>query len=1212
MFISHLPSHIRLQTQNALSKGISSFQKFKKIGVLLAFGLCYSSSHAVSLPASNLKVTVKADTVVLTWNGTAGVLYQAESAANTSGPWQSAGEPTTAFSVTNVSSGPLQFYRVGIFTNTVEFVAAAAKTTGDKAPSTVPTLSSPTAPACNQVVLSWSASTDQGTKVGGTTYTSGLKGYNVYRGGVFLKQVLAPATSTTDTSVSGSTSYSYTVSAIDNLGNASSQSSARSVTTPACATCFAVIGVGSSPSGAGAVSGGTTVNCGTTVTVTASANSGYTFANWTENGSIASSSASYSFVANASRTLVANFTPVSSGPALRARWTFDTGTVSGSTATDSSGNGNNAILSGSPLPTVVPGKTNQAISLDGYSGAVTAPDAASLNMTGPFTVATWVNFNTLPAFSQYPSIVAKLTSPSSCYGYGISWNGAGVIGIIGSGSPSWTVTPASPAPVVGAWNHYAAVFDGSVLKLYVNGALHSQTVATAPASSSGAPIKMGAHYGNPSVYGFVNGKFDDDRIYGHALTASDVATLYSSAGSVAPANVSITTSSAPSYGGSTSGGGTVVSGTSATVTASPYSGYSFANWTENGAIVSYSSTYTFTANANRALVANFIAAPCTFTISGAVFPSGAGSVSGGGIFGCGSTVTMTAAANAGYTFMNWTENGNVVSTLPIYVSVLNGNRSLVANFAAAPVSYTITTSSSPSAGGSTSGGRTVSSGTSVTVTASPNAGYSFVNWTENGIVVSTSSSYTLVANANRNLVANFGTAVSTGSWAKRFGGASTDGGNALVTDSTGNIYIAGFFQGSVDLGGGFLTSAGGYDLFLAKYSSTGVHLWSRRFGGSGDENVRCIALDAFGNILIGGNYIGSASLGGINLPSVGQQDAFLAKYSTQGVYQWSVGFGGTMSDEVGSIVGDSQGNVIVTGWFQSQMTPLNITGTDGRSLQLQSRGQADTFVAKFSANGIGLWAKSFLNGSWDQGSGVAVDRSDNILLAGFFQGWINFGGGQRSIPSGYLAKFSPAGDYLWDKQFGYSNGARVYAMRMDGNGDVVVAGDFHGQTDLGGGTITGTSLDVDFFVAKYSGVDGTYRWGRPILGNGSYGGDPTSLAVDAQNNVFVTGYFRGTYNFGAQTLTGGGLWLSYDGYVAKYTSNGAPVWAQTFGGNGGSGSDQGNGIAVDSSGSPVVTGYFSDTASFDGSSQVDGGIHDPRLTLTSGGGIDIFLARFNP
>src|SRR5207302_8783172 len=130
-------------------------------------------------------------------------------------------------------------------------------------------------------------------------------------------------------------------------------------------------------------------------------------------------------------------------------WTFDSANVSGTTALDSSGSGNNGTLQGTVLPSIVPGKTNQAVKLDGVSDLVSVPDSANLNIKGPFTVAAWVNLASVPSSGQYPNVVAKLTSPSSTYGYGLFWNGSGVAGIIGSGSPSWSITSPSSAPMAG-------------------------------------------------------------------------------------------------------------------------------------------------------------------------------------------------------------------------------------------------------------------------------------------------------------------------------------------------------------------------------------------------------------------------------------------------------------------------------------------------------------------------------------------------------------------------------------------------------------------------------------------------------------------------------------------------------------------------------------------------------------------------------------------
>src|SRR5262249_10508725 len=139
-------------------------------------------------------------------------------------------------------------------------------------------------------------------------------------------------------------------------------------------------------------------------------------------------------------------------------WSFDD--VSGTTAPDSSGNGNNGTLVGSPAPSIAPGKIARAIALTNASDLVSVPDSASLNLTGAFTTSAWVNFNPLPGYGQYPNVVAKLTSPSVYSGFGLFWNSSGVSGIIGPGTSHWYVT-APYRPTAGTWHHYVTTFDGT-------------------------------------------------------------------------------------------------------------------------------------------------------------------------------------------------------------------------------------------------------------------------------------------------------------------------------------------------------------------------------------------------------------------------------------------------------------------------------------------------------------------------------------------------------------------------------------------------------------------------------------------------------------------------------------------------------------------------------------------------------------------------------
>ena len=212
----------------------------------------------------------------------------------------------------------------------------------------------------------------------------------------------------------------------------------------------------------------------------------------------------------------------------------------------------------------------------------------------------------------------------------------------------------------------------------------------------------------------------------------------------------IAVSAAPAADGTVEGGGDYTAGSVQTVTAVPNSGYAFVNWTQNGAVVSTSPSYTFTLNSSVSLVANFSIGD--YTISVTASPATGGTVSGGGTFQAGSSQTVMATPNAGYAFINWTRNGSVVSTSASYTFTLTSNVTLVANFVQ---TYTISVSASPAAGGTVSGGGTFPTGSSQTVTATANSGYAFVNWTQSGSIVSISASCTFTLTSNVTLVANF-------------------------------------------------------------------------------------------------------------------------------------------------------------------------------------------------------------------------------------------------------------------------------------------------------------------------------------------------------------------------------------------------------------------------------------------------------------------------
>lgn len=254
----------------------------------------------------------------------------------------------------------------------------------------------------------------------------------------------------------------------------------------------------------------------------------------------------------------------------------------------------------------------------------------------------------------------------------------------------------------------------------------------------------------------------------------------------------VTLTALPVLGGTLDGAGTFAQGSIATVVATPNTGFVFVNWTDNGVSVSTSSSYTFTIAGNKALVANFKVVPASqFAVVLNSAPAAGGTTNGSGTYNAGTQVTVTALPNPGYTFVNWTDNGNAVSVSPAYHFVLAGNVKLIANFKIIPASqFAVILSSNPPDGGSTTGSGAYGAGSSVTVSATANAGYTFVNWTDNGVVASTSASYTFTLAANRALVANFAKSIYTLSLSAKPTGGGTTSGAGSFTDGTSVTAVA--------------------------------------------------------------------------------------------------------------------------------------------------------------------------------------------------------------------------------------------------------------------------------------------------------------------------------------------------------------------------------------------------------------------------------------
>jgi photosystem II stability/assembly factor-like uncharacterized protein len=217
------------------------------------------------------------------------------------------------------------------------------------------------------------------------------------------------------------------------------------------------------------------------------------------------------------------------------------------------------------------------------------------------------------------------------------------------------------------------------------------------------------------------------------------------------ASYSITTTSLPVIGGTVTGEGTYYHWQTANLVAIPNIGYSFVNWSEDDSIVSTNPTYSFNVYRNREIKANFDTA--TFGIIATAAPTYAGDVTGSGVYPYNQIVILRANSNVGYDFINWTENEVIISTDTSINLIVTENHNLAANFFA--LSYTITAFSDSLNAGTIIGDGIYTYGQTATLTAIPNINFNFIDWTENGIQVSTDSIFEFVVTANRELKANF-------------------------------------------------------------------------------------------------------------------------------------------------------------------------------------------------------------------------------------------------------------------------------------------------------------------------------------------------------------------------------------------------------------------------------------------------------------------------
>lgn len=441
-------------------------------------------------------------------------------------------------------------------------------------------------------------------------------------------------------------------------------------------------------------------------------------------------------------------------------------------------------------------------------------------------------------------------------------------------------------------------------------------------------------------------------------------------------------------------------------------------------------------------------------------------------------------------------------------------------------------------------------------------------------------------------------------YAKSAVGNRLDEGNGIAIDNNGNIYITGQFESAtLNFGTVSITnnsSNNDADAFVAKFDPSGNCLWAKTIGGVADEFGSAIDVDNNGNVFVTG-YFESASVtvGSQTLTSYGDRDIFIVKLNTSGDFLWAKGAGGNYEDEAYGVSCDGSGNAYITGYYWSNSVNFG-------SSSITSAGDVDAFLAKYNSDGTLGWAKTVGGDGDDRGTALVSDNDGNVFITGGYESAsLNFGAATLTNSEEYkkymyVAKYNTSGTNLWAKS-AYSVGARTSGagISLDQSGNCYIGGVFDGTTaNFGTHTITNNKPGgSNAFIAKYnsSGVD---QWASNAV-SGPEGNQTYCITTDNAGNSFISGWFT------SPNVTFGGIVLSSSAYgdnifLVKYNTNGQVTNAYAFKGSGMSGG-YGNGICSDNNGNAYLTGYFEGTNMTFGST-----------TLTNTGSYDVYWTKASP
>lgn len=396
-------------------------------------------------------------------------------------------------------------------------------------------------------------------------------------------------------------------------------------------------------------------------------------------------------------------------------------------------------------------------------------------------------------------------------------------------------------------------------------------------------------------------------------------------------------------------------------------------------------------------------------------------------------------------------------------------------------------------------------------------------------------------------------------------------------DQLGNTYVTGYITGSTKIKTITVSSVNGYsDVFIAKFNSAGVIQWVKTFGGTLADRGLKMAVDPSNNIFLTGYFHGSMTMGGVTLQSnSNSRDFFLAKLNSSGDVIWAKAEGGSLGETAYDVASDNQGNCIVTGQFEGNTTIGNYSTTSTLNPETNILS-FDLFVAKYTSNGDPLWVKTGQAEYEDRGIALVCDINNDIYLTGQFSDTLTFMGqtiNNQIYNAGFVAKISSGGSLAWLRRIAASQ-ALAYDIEINTNQELYVTGDFLGNMmywdNTGFHSVT-NPYSKKIFLLKINNQQGSFIWGKAQGSESEV--SSRSLCIDDAQNIYLGGYFKCNFDeYRDSSATG--LWNSLgfrDAYVSKFSPSGNMLWNKHMGGQR---EDQIYALTKGTNDRPIFTGSF--------------------------------------